>query len=105
MLINARLNEKNVSLRFHRTVYILTSTITLVSSDRLAEQEYKRDIYSQILINVATHKQVCHIEQRFGKLLLEYNPIDVNHSKLTSSIVDHSKLNNPIVNDSLNPFN
>ncbi len=96
MLINTRLNEKDVSLRFEKTIYILISTMILVSQDKLARQKYNRDIYTQVLINVTTHKQVCHIEQRFGKLLLEYNSIEMN--QMTSSIVNKSKLNNSILN-------
>ncbi len=74
--------------------------MTLVSLDKHAKQRYNRDIYTQTLIYVTTRKQVCHIEQRFEKLLLEYNSIDVDHSKMNNPI-----LNNSIVDDSLDPLN
>ncbi len=48
---------------------------------------------------------MCQIEKRFEEYLLEYNSIDVNHSKLISLIVNQSKLNNSIVNHNLNFFN
>jgi hypothetical protein len=46
---------------------------------------------------------MCNIERRFEEYLFEYNSIDMNHSKLNSSIVDH--LASSIMNDSLNSFN
>jgi hypothetical protein len=73
MLINTQLNEKNVSLRFYRTIYILTSTITLVFQSKLAQQRFDQDSYFKILNQLKTDKQICEIMRRYKILLLKFN--------------------------------
>jgi hypothetical protein len=83
MLVNDRLNEKDVSLRFHQTVYISTSTITLVSQSKLAQQKYDRDVFTHIPMHVKTRKQICEIQRRYEVLLLKFNLVS---NKVTNSI-------------------
>ncbi len=78
MLINNRLNEKDVSLKFYRAIYILTSTITLVSQSKLVNQTFDRDSYFQILNQLKTNKQICEIIKRYEMLLLKFNLV-FNH--------------------------
>jgi hypothetical protein len=83
MLINARLKDKDVSLRFYRTAYISTSTITLVSQSKLANQRFDRDSYTKTLIQMKTSKQICEIQNRYEVQLLKFNLVS---DKMTNSI-------------------
>jgi hypothetical protein len=80
MLMNDRLNEKDVSLKFYRTICISINTITLVSQSKLANLKFNRDSYSKILNQLKTSKQICEIMKRYEMFLLKFNFIKIANS-------------------------
>ncbi len=63
-------------MKFANTVYVLITSMTLVSSTKLIKEGYDRDMHTKILVHVATEKKVCDIEKHFGVMTLEFNPIN-----------------------------
>jgi hypothetical protein len=88
MEVYGKLGHKTKRMTFAKTAWIPSCKMTLVSAFNLRELGYDRDPISKTLVHVATRKQMCQIERRFEEYLLEYNPIDVNQSKLDNPIVD-----------------
>ncbi len=80
MLINDRLNEKDVLLKFYQTIYISINTITLMSQSKLANQKFDRDSYFKILNQLKTNKQICEIMRRYEILFLKFNFIKIANS-------------------------
>ncbi len=74
-------------MEFANTAYVLITSMTLVSSTKLIKEGYDRDMHTKTLVHVATGKKVCDIEEHFGVMTLEYNPIQfIEHIENAASI-------------------
>ncbi len=67
--------DKIIKMEFANTAYVPTTSMTLVSSTKLIKEGYDRDMHTKTFVHVATGKKVCDIEEHFGVMTLEYNPI------------------------------
>ncbi len=67
--------NKIIKMEFANTAYVLITSMTLVSSTKLIKEGYDRDMHTKTLVHVATEKKVCDIEEHFGVMTLEFNPI------------------------------
>ncbi len=71
-----KLIDKIIKMKFANIVYVLITSMTLVSFIKLIKEEYDRDMHIKILVHVATEKKVCDIEKHFGVMILDYNLIN-----------------------------
>ncbi len=71
-----KLTDKIIKMEFANIVYVLITSMTLVSSTKLIKEEYDKDMHTKTLVHVATGKKVCDIEKHFEVMILEFNPID-----------------------------
>ncbi len=87
MLVQSKLDnsDKAIKMKFANTAYVLTTSMTLVSSTKLIKQGFDRDMLTKTLVHVATGKKVCDIEEHFGVMTLEFNPIDESTATLENA--------------------
>jgi hypothetical protein len=76
--------DKIIKMEFANTAYVPTTSMTLVSSTKLIKEGYDRDMHTKTLVHAATEKKVCDIEEHFGIMTLEYNPINVIDESTTT---------------------
>ncbi len=77
MQVLEKLKDKVIKMKFDYTAYVLTTSMTLVSSTKLIKEGYDRDMHTKTLVHVATEKKICDIEEHFGIMILEYNSIPI----------------------------
>jgi hypothetical protein len=94
MQVLGKSGDKIIKMEFVNTAYVLTTSMTLVSSTKLIKEGYDRDMHTKILVHVATGKKVCNIEKHFGVIILEYN--------LTKGSTATVKMTTPKINEVLN---
>jgi hypothetical protein len=78
MLMQSKLDnsDKIIKMKFANTAYVLIISMTLVSFIKLIKERYDRDMYTKTLVHVATDRKVCDIEEYFGVMTLEFNPMN-----------------------------
>jgi hypothetical protein len=86
--------DKIIKMEFVNTAYVLTTSMTLVSSIKLIKERYDRDMHTKTLVHVATGKKVCDIEEHFEVMTLEYN--------LTNESTATVEMTAPKINEMLN---
>ncbi len=92
-------------MEFVNTAYVPTTSMTLVSFTKLIKEGYDRDMHTKTLVHVATGKKVCDIEEHFGVMTLEYNPIPIQLTEYVEyeAIVDlRNKMENKTSNNPTN---
>ncbi len=89
-----KLTDKIIKMKFANTVYVLITSMTLVSFIKLIKEKYDRDMYTKTLVHVATEKKICDIEKYFEIMILEFNLINES-----TTIV---KMTTPKINEMLN---
>jgi hypothetical protein len=75
MIVNDKLSNKIVKLKFANTIWISSTDVILISSTRLIKEEYDRDSHINTLMHIKTSKKVCEISMHCNVLLLKFNLI------------------------------
>jgi hypothetical protein len=75
MIVNDKLSNKIVKLKFANTTWISSIDVTLISSTRLIKKDYDRDSHTNTLMHMKTNTKVCKISMHCNVLLLEFNLI------------------------------
>jgi hypothetical protein len=75
MIVNDKLSNKIVKLKFANTAWISSTDVTLISFTRLIKEEYDRDSHINTFMHMKTNKKVCEINMHCNVLLLKYNLI------------------------------
>jgi hypothetical protein len=75
MIVNDKLSNKIVKLKFANTTWISSTDVILISSTRLIKKNYDRDSYINIFMHMKTDKKVCKISMHCNVLLLKFNLI------------------------------
>jgi hypothetical protein len=89
MIVNDKLSNKIVKLKFANTTWISSTDVTLISSTRLIKEEYDRDSHTNTLMHMKTSTKVCEISMQCNVLLLKFNLIsqkDLNKHANANSI-------------------
>jgi hypothetical protein len=98
MLINDKLEDKTINMKFAKTAYISSTNMTLVSLNKLKKKDYVWNMKEDVLIHQKSDQKVCNIEEHYDLATIEFNPVDVAVEK-TSFLAkeDASEENPPIV--------
>jgi hypothetical protein len=94
MLIQNKLDNKIIKMKFDNTIYVLTTNMTFMSSIKLIKQKYDRDMYTKILVHVAIDKKICDIKKYFEMMILEYVKYETSISRnaiVTKSVSNDQK--------------
>ncbi len=75
MIVNDKLSNKIVKLKFANTIWISSIDVILISFTRLIKEEYDRDSHINTLMHMKTSTKVCEISMHCNVLLLEFNLI------------------------------
>ncbi len=75
MIVNDKLNNKIVRLKFANKAWISSTDVILISSTRLIKEEYDRDLHTNTLMHMKSDTKVCEISMHCNVLLLEFNLI------------------------------
>jgi hypothetical protein len=75
MIINDKLSNKIVKLKFANTIWISSTDVIFISFTRLIKEKYNRDSHINILMHMKTNKKVCDISMQCNVLLLKFNSI------------------------------
>jgi hypothetical protein len=73
MIINDKLSNKIVKLKFANTIWISSINVILISFTRLIKKKYDRDFHINTFVHIKTNKKVCEISMHCNVLLLKYN--------------------------------
>jgi hypothetical protein len=73
MIVNDKLNNKIVKLKFANTTWISFTDVTLISSTRLIKKNYDRDSHTNTFMHMKTSTKVCEINIQCNVLLLKFN--------------------------------
>jgi hypothetical protein len=109
MMVQDKLGDKIIKMKFDNTAYVSTTNMTLVSSVKLIKQGYDRDMHTKTLVNIAIDQKVCDIEEKFGVMLLEYNPIPIQFTSdveygapITRNAIVAKSATNEVLNEASN---
>jgi hypothetical protein len=80
MIVNDKLSNKIVKLKFANTTWISSTDVTLISSTRLIKKNYDRDYHTNILMHMKSDTKVCEINMHCNVLLLKFNSIENKHA-------------------------
>jgi hypothetical protein len=75
MIVNDKLSNKIVKLKFANTTWILSTVVILISSTRFIKKDYDRDLHTNILMHMKSDTKVCEISMHCNVLLLKFNLI------------------------------
>ncbi len=75
MIINDKLSNKIVKLKFANMTWISFTDVTLISSTRLIKKNYDRDSHTNILMHMKSDTKICEISMYCNVLLLKFNLI------------------------------
>jgi hypothetical protein len=73
MIVNDKLSNKIVKLKFANTTWISSTDVILILSTRLIKKSYDRDSHTNIFMHMKTKTKVCEIRMQCNVLLLKYN--------------------------------
>jgi hypothetical protein len=76
MIVNDKLSNKIVKLKFANTIWISSTDVILISFTRLIKKEYDRDFHTNTLMHMKTSTKVCEISMHCNVFLLKYNFVD-----------------------------
>jgi hypothetical protein len=95
MIIQNKLDDKIIKMKFANIVYVLIINITLVSSIKLINQEYDKNMHTKILVHVVTDQKICNIKKHFEMMTLKYvkNATSINSRSaiVTKSVSNEQK--------------
>ncbi len=75
MIVNDKLNNKIVKLKFANTIWISSTDVILISFTRLIKKKYDRDSHINILMHMKSDTKICEISMHCNVLLLKFNLI------------------------------
>jgi hypothetical protein len=75
MIVNDKLSNKIVKLKFANTIWISPTDVTLISFTRLIKEEYDDDSHINTLMYMKTSTKVCEISMYCNVLLLKFDLI------------------------------
>ncbi len=75
MIVNDKLSNKIVKLKFANTAWILFTDVILISSIRLIKKNYDCDSQTNIFLHMKTSTKVCKISMQCNVMLLKFNSI------------------------------
>jgi hypothetical protein len=85
MIVNDKLSNKIVKLKFANTIWISSTDVILISFTRLIKEEYDRDSHINILMHMKSNTKICEINMHCNVLLLEFNFIENKHANSIQS--------------------
>jgi hypothetical protein len=101
MQVLEKLTDKIIKMKFANIVYVLITSMTLVSSTKLIKEGYDRDMHTKTLVHVATEKKICDIKKHFGVMILEYVKNKTSND-LTNESTAIVEMTIPKINEMLN---
>jgi hypothetical protein len=75
MIVNDKLSNKIVKLKFANTIWISSTDVILISFTRLIIEEHDRDSHINTLMHMKMNTKVCEISMQYNVLLLKFNLI------------------------------
>jgi hypothetical protein len=76
MIVNDKLSNKIVKLKFANTTWISFTDMILILSTRFIEKNYDRDLHINIFMHMKTDTKICEISMQCNVLLLKFNSIN-----------------------------
>jgi hypothetical protein len=75
MIVNDKLSNKIVKLKFANTTWISSTDVILILSTRFIKKNYEHDSHINIFMYIKTNTKICEINMQCNVLLLKFNLI------------------------------